>query len=102
MATTSSPLPTRPDTEPREVRIYSHSALFYWWPVWVCGYLMAIWTAWDGHRLAIVPPHTTVARGEGDDFVLKTSGKISADEPLVKAVNDPTGFPQRVALNSRL
>jgi len=29
---------------PREVRIYSHSMLFYWWPVWVVGYLLALVT----------------------------------------------------------
>ncbi|MDP1564191.1 MAG: hypothetical protein Q8M16_22640 [Pirellulaceae bacterium] len=28
----------------RQLRIYSHSSLFYWWPVWVIGYLMALIT----------------------------------------------------------
>jgi hypothetical protein len=27
---------------PREVRVYSHSYLFYWWPVWAVGSLMAL------------------------------------------------------------
>ncbi len=40
---------------PRELRIISHSALFYWWPVWVFGYLFAIMSAIDGSRAAIVP-----------------------------------------------
>ena len=26
----------------KEIRIVSHSNLFYWWPVWAIGYLMAI------------------------------------------------------------
>jgi len=29
---------------PREVRIYSHSFLFYWWPVWAVGALLALLT----------------------------------------------------------
>jgi hypothetical protein len=103
MATsTTRPSSALPGTQAEEVRIYSHSALFYWWPVWVCGFIMAILTWWDGHRLAIVPPGTTVERN-GENYVLHT--KIppnDSDEQLNKVVNNPAGFPQRVALNSRL
>jgi hypothetical protein len=101
MATTTSAAQGPPGTETREVRIYSHSTLFYWWPVWACGYIMAFWTWWDGHRLAIVPPGTTITR-EGDSFVLHTKGKLSSDEPLEQALNNPDGFHQRVAQNSRI
>jgi hypothetical protein len=38
-----------------EIRIYSHSPLFYWWPVWLFGFLFALITAADGERVAIVP-----------------------------------------------
>jgi hypothetical protein len=31
-----------------ELRIYSHSNLFYWWPVWTVGYLMGILTLVNG------------------------------------------------------
>ena len=37
---------------PREVHIVAHSMLFYWWPVWAVGLLMAGLTWLDGHRLA--------------------------------------------------
>ncbi len=30
------------------MRIYSHSALLFWWPVWVVGYVMAALTYWGG------------------------------------------------------
>jgi hypothetical protein len=43
---------------PREVKIVSHSMLFYWWPVWAVGLLMAGLTYLDGHRLAVVPAET--------------------------------------------
>jgi hypothetical protein len=38
-----------------EFRIYSHSTIFYWWPVWVVGYVMAAITYAEGSRAAIVP-----------------------------------------------
>ena len=25
-----------------QVIVYGHSALFYWWPLWVAGYIMAL------------------------------------------------------------
>lgn len=33
---------------PRNLRIYSHSPLFFWWPVWAAGYVMAFLTYWHG------------------------------------------------------
>jgi len=36
---------------PHEVRIYSHSYLFYWWPVWAVGYLCALLTYINGHTV---------------------------------------------------
>lgn len=33
---------------PTELRIYSHSTFFYWWPVWLTGYIMALVTRLDG------------------------------------------------------
>lgn len=41
-----------PETLP-EIRIYSHSALFYWWPIWVVGYILAAVTAAQGERVPI-------------------------------------------------
>ncbi len=33
---------------PQEIRVYSHTALLYWWPVWVLGYFFAILTWLEG------------------------------------------------------
>jgi hypothetical protein len=101
MATTTTP-PARPGLDTREVRIYSHSALFYWWPVWACGYIVALWTAIDGHRLAIVPANTKVEKRDDGSFLLTPPGKHSADEQIEKAALNNTGFQQHVAQNSRL
>jgi hypothetical protein len=31
-----------------EIRLYSHSTIFYWWPVWATGYIMALVTFLQG------------------------------------------------------
>jgi|GEM_PF-697882 len=36
-----------------EVRLVSHSTLFYWWPIWVVGYIMAGLTAVQGHTFMV-------------------------------------------------
>jgi hypothetical protein len=53
MSTTVVTHPTAQETagrvvRPREVRVYSHSGLLYWWPVWVVGFLFAILTWLEG------------------------------------------------------
>jgi hypothetical protein len=47
-----------PHSKPGEIIVVSHSHLFYWWPVWLFAFIMAIWTAVDNKRMAIVPPGT--------------------------------------------
>jgi hypothetical protein len=41
------------ETEPLELRVYSHSTFFYWWPVWLTGYIMALVTRVDGNLVDI-------------------------------------------------
>ena len=36
-----------------QVIVYGHSALFYWWPLWVAGYVMALLT-WLHHDEVII------------------------------------------------
>ena len=47
-----------------EIRVYGHSNLFYWWPVWAVGFLMALLTYLDGHVMAVVPAGTQVESGQ--------------------------------------
>jgi hypothetical protein len=63
MSTTTQPTP--PATQsPRvnEVKIYSHSSLFYWWPVWVVGFILGTITLIEGNHLAVVPAGTKVKK----------------------------------------
>lgn len=65
MSTPSNPVPVSiaPDNRPTEVVIVSHSPLFYWWPVWAVGFIMAALSYWQGYQMALVPLGT-VARNE--------------------------------------
>jgi hypothetical protein len=80
-------------TPPREVRIVAHSMLFYWWPVWAVGLLMAGLTWLDGHRLAIVPPGTqAVENFDGDrEALVAPAGAHLPRDPA-------TGKPREPAL----
>ncbi len=57
MSTDIRPAPSHSrHPEPAEVLqviVYGHSALFYWWPLWVAGYVMALLT-WLHHDKAII------------------------------------------------
>jgi hypothetical protein len=69
----SPPAPAAKDSTPNELVVISHSSLMYWWPVWACGFIMAILTAIDGSLMAVVPPgtiadkqHVKVETGKAD------------------------------------
>jgi hypothetical protein len=74
-----------------EIRIVSHSNLFYWWPVWVVGFIIAILAWIDGHMMVIVPRGTTLEhnrqvqglpeKGEVDLLILpKQKGAADNDQ----------------------
>ena len=93
--TLSSPTPAAHGT--REVKLISHSPLFYWWPIWVLGYVMALITLFENHRLAIVPDKTEVREmardGEKYRYELVVSQPTKALDYAVKATGDPDHPP---------
>jgi hypothetical protein len=64
MSNPTPPVPVSvvPDARPTEVVIISHSPLFYWWPVWAVGFIMAGFSYWQGLQVAFVPPGTVAQR----------------------------------------
>jgi hypothetical protein len=59
MATaTTNPEPT----PPRQVVLISHSSIFFWWPVWLVGFLLAGLTYLDNQLMAVVPVGTVAER----------------------------------------
>ena len=77
---------------PREVRIVAHSTLFYWWPVWAVGLLMAGLTWWEGYRLAIVPAGTQVVEGfdGGREALVLPAGAHLPVDPDTGKPRDPS------------
>jgi hypothetical protein len=72
---------------PREIKIVSHSTLFYWWPVWAAGFIMAIITASSGTHMAVVPNGTVFAPGATGKLDFKNP-KQSAQETTQYDVKD--------------
>ena len=66
MANEPTPQPVTLVVEDRlvEIVVISHSPLFYWWPVWMVGFLMAGLSYWHGERVAFVPEGTVAQRGK--------------------------------------
>lgn len=64
MATSSQPqVDTGAHTAVPEMRIYTHTGLLYWWPVWFVGLVMALWTVIENRHMALVPPGTVLDEG---------------------------------------
>ena len=63
MSTATQPVTQAVDDRPSEVVVISHSQLFYWWPVWAVGFLMALLSYVYGYKVAFVPPGTVAERG---------------------------------------
>lgn len=98
MSSTPSPA-SRPQN--RTLKVVSHSMLFYWWPIWVVGFGLALLTYLEGTRLAVVPEGTRVqASQEGS---LHTYSLSFASEPpaslreaaVARAGQEP--FPTRMS-----
>src|SRR5438874_10489898 len=92
-----APMATAPATAPRsaapplehkrEIIVISHSFLFYWWPVWAFGFLLAAITWFDGERMITVPPGSIAERqrvvegheGKHDVIIIPSDKKIVSD-----------------------
>lgn len=88
----------------REITLISHSMLFYWWPIWVIGFVFAAWTWKEDTRLATVPRDTKVTREAGDDTrnYYKVSVKKGEETEILEEAANRTGgdaapFPVRVS-----
>jgi hypothetical protein len=110
MSTVPAPPPGQALTGQTEIRIVSHSTLFYWWPVWAVGFLMAIFTWFDGHRMAVVPRKTKVVhvtenlplkiKGEKDERNLKGKDVLVPEDTADKS---PLSEPRlRISANKNL
>lgn len=88
----------------QEIKLISHSNLFYWWPVWVVSLVMAAWTAIENHRMAIVPDDAVVSHDASTNtYTLKVPAgrttKSLDDAVRVAGSNDPA-FRPRISQSS--
>jgi hypothetical protein len=58
----------QPARKPGEIVVYHHSNLFYWWPVWLFGFAMAIVTYFSDRHMAIVPRGTVPAKATSGEY----------------------------------
>jgi hypothetical protein len=72
--------------------------LFYWWPVWAVGLIMAVYTFIEGGIMAIVPRHTQVAdiiegravlENDPNQVVALENRKILILEPGKRITHEP-------------
>ena len=85
MATATSS-PASSESAPKEIRLYSHSPVFYWWPVWLVGFVLAFVTYLDDTRMALVPPGTEARR----DWVVEVApGERATREGLILPQAEP-------------
>jgi len=77
---------------PREVRIVAHSMVFYWWPVWALGLLLAGLSWLGGQCLAIVPAGTQVMEGfeGGREALVLPAGAHLPQDPATGKPREPT------------
>lgn len=71
-----------------EIRVYGHSNLFYWWPVWALGFLFAFLTYMDGNVMALVPSESQVKTevlpdggGQPQQVIVPPAGKALPHQP---------------------
>jgi len=91
----------------QEIRVFGHTNMFYWWPVWALGFLMAALTYFDGHMMAVVPQGTVMEQGAKVDGqgeprdVLVAPPKEAIPPPPGKQVEGEPPQPRlRVAANN--
>jgi hypothetical protein len=86
-AAPGTPIPPPAHSPPNEIKVISHSNLFYWWPVWAVAFLMAILTAMENSYMVTVPRGTEPRI----DLRVPTKGdpdKVEAREAWVLPKND--------------
>jgi hypothetical protein len=64
---------------PGEITIVSHSDLFYWWPVWLVGFIMAGITWYSDVHAAFVRGTPALVEIQGDDIKYKFIDPVDAE-----------------------
>src|SRR4051794_40983336 len=95
------PTPPMPERQ-QEIRIVSHSNLFYWWPVWAVGFIMAAVTYWSGNDMVVLPKNSEAVHRA--DITTESKKFINRDAWVLpdKREIPKTHEPLRVSGNKNL
>ena len=92
MSTTTSNTPAPPS----EVVLISHSSIFFWWPVWVVGLVLAAVSYLENRVMAVVPAGTvaasqrTIVGADGPrDVLILPEGKTLPVDRVTGAIAQP-------------
>jgi hypothetical protein len=103
------PPPSAPPPKPmaQEIKVISHSNLYYWWPVWFFGFVFTLWTYIDNNRMTIVGHDSKIVKGKADDGRSITNIRVEGDtkrlfddSTLVKE-NDTEYYSPRIRVSPR-
>jgi hypothetical protein len=72
---TAPPPSTDAPKRSTEIKLVSHSMLFYWWPVWALAFLMALVTLISSQRMAIIPSGADVTYNAETNVAMLTFPK---------------------------
>src|SRR5262245_4354149 len=81
---TAAPAKPAPQAD-REIRIYGHTKLFYWWPVWLSAFIFAAMTFVGGERLAIVPSNTQIKDNKDGTYTINANAGSHGSKELERA-----------------
>lgn len=70
----------------RQITLISHSMLFYWWPIWLLGYVFGTITYFEDHRLAILPADSRLEVNEGASDKDVTAYTLKVKNPTTKSL----------------
>jgi len=81
--------------------------LFYWWPIWLIGFIMAGITYLENHRLAVLPATSKVTVIENETDAKQTTYRVGVPNPPTNSLKratettvkggDEDAFPTRVS-----
>jgi hypothetical protein len=90
----------KPAAKPLTIRVVSHTALIYWWPVWLVGFILAGLTYADGSRLDVVPAPTTVTVIQPKkvyELTVPEGSAPSLESAAANSANKKDAFPVQIA-----
>jgi hypothetical protein len=81
--------------EQSSVTMIGHSNLFYWWPVWAVGFLMAFLTYLGGNYMAVVPAGTVAEKARQVQGVDGPRDVLILPENQVLPLDETTDAPEQ-------